>query len=75
MDELTYTFKYELLDEEEVLSYLRAKKSDSSFPMIVITGRGASDNLIELSDTVSKIENVKHHYKTLKQSASEMIEY
>ncbi len=75
LDELTYTFQYDLLDEDEVLTYLKEKKKDPNFPMIVITGRGASDELIDASDTVSRIENVKHHYRTLGQSASEMIEY
>jgi cob(I)alamin adenosyltransferase len=75
LDELTYTFKYDLLNEESALSYLKEKKKDSNFPMLIITGRGASDGLIDVSDTVSSIENVKHHYKTLGQSAKEMIEF
>lgn len=75
LDELTYTFNYNLLDEKKVLSYLKKKKIESNCPMIIITGRGASDALIEVSDTVSRIENVKHHYKSLGQSAKEMIEF
>lgn len=75
LDELTYTFSYDLLNEKEVLTYLEKKKNDESFPMIIITGRGASAALIEVSDTVSSIENVKHHYKTLGQPAKEMIEF
>lgn len=75
LDELTYTFSYDLLQEKEILSYLKDKKSSDNFPMTIITGRDATDNLIEISDTVSRIENVKHHYKTLDQTAQEMIEF
>lgn len=75
LDELTYTFQYHLLAEHTVLSYLKEQKKVATFPMVIITGRGASSHLIEISDTVSSIENVKHHYKTLGKKAEEMIEY
>ena len=64
LDEFTYVLDMGLLDEEEVLSYLKAHVGSEGFPHVVITGRGASDRLIGLADTVSEISNVKHHYQS-----------
>jgi cob(I)alamin adenosyltransferase len=60
LDELTYLLKYGYLDEDAVLDAIAARP-----PMqhVVVTGRGASPELIELADTVSEITDVKHAYR------------
>ena len=59
LDEFTYVLEYKLLDENMVLDVLRRYKDRVH---VVITGRNASDRLVELADTVSVLEEVKHHY-------------
>ena len=64
LDELTYTLHYGFLELEEVLSVLRARPSHVH---VVITGRNAPEELIELADLVTEMSAVKHpHQRGLK---------
>jgi cob(I)alamin adenosyltransferase len=60
LDELTYLLSYGYLDSDSVLDALAQRP-----PMqhVIVTGRGASDALIELADTVSVIADEKHAYR------------
>jgi cob(I)alamin adenosyltransferase len=60
LDEFTYTLKYHWLSMEEIAPALAARP-----PMqhVIITGRAAPEALIELADTVSEINLVKHAFK------------
>lgn len=60
LDELTYLLHYEYLDEDSVLQALMDRPEGQH---LVVTGRGASDSLVELADTVSEIKEVKHAFK------------
>lgn len=59
LDELNIALKHGYLDLEQVLSDLQARP-----PMqhVIVTGRGAKQELIDLSDTVSEIGVVKHAF-------------
>ena len=59
LDELTYLIKYNIIEEGEILSVLKAKPKRLH---IIITGRYASEKLIEIADLVSNIENIKHPF-------------
>ena len=60
LDELTYLLSYGYLDSDAVLDALANRP-----PMqhVIVTGRGASDALIELADTVSIIADEKHAFR------------
>jgi cob(I)alamin adenosyltransferase len=60
LDELTYLLSYGYLDSDTVLDALAQRP-----PMqhVIVTGRGASDALIELADTVSVIADEKHAFR------------
>ena len=60
LDELTYLLSYGYLDSDTVLDVLAHRP-----PMqhVIVTGRAASDALIELADTVSVIADEKHAYR------------
>lgn len=60
LDELTYLLNYHYLDRDEVLDTLAHRP-----PMqhVVVTGRGASEALIELADTVTEMRDVKHAFR------------
>ncbi|MCP4881236.1 MAG: cob(I)yrinic acid a,c-diamide adenosyltransferase [Gammaproteobacteria bacterium] len=60
LDELTYMFRQELLDLDDVIATLQQRPSMQN---VVITGRGAPDALIEAADTVSEIKDVKHAFR------------
>jgi len=59
LDELTYLIAYKMLDEQIVLNTL-ADRPDNMH--IVVTGRSASQGLIEAADLVTEMRDVKHHY-------------
>ncbi len=61
LDELNIALKHGYLDLEQVLTDLQARP-----PMqhVVVTGRGAKPELIDLADTVSDIGVVKHAFQS-----------
>lgn len=60
LDELTYLLNYGYLDQNVVLDAIAARP-----PMqhVVVTGRAASQALLDLADTVAEIADVKHAYR------------
>lgn len=60
LDELTYPIKYGYLDEATILADIAARPPNQH---VVVTGRGASQALIDLADTVSELKDVKHAYR------------
>jgi len=60
LDELTYLLKYGYLDEQQVCEDLAARPA---MQHVVITGRAAPNCLLEMADTVSEIQDVKHAFR------------
>lgn len=60
LDELTYMLKYNYLDTAEVVAAIRARPPMQT---VIVTGRAARPELVELADTVSEIADVKHAFK------------
>ena len=60
LDELTYLLNYGYLDAQQVCADLIARP-----PMqhVVITGRAAPECLLEIADTVSEIQDIKHAFR------------
>lgn len=59
LDELSYPLRYGWLPLAEVLAALRTRPRDTH---VVVTGRGAPSELLELADTVTEFRKLKHHY-------------
>ena len=60
LDALTYMINYKYLDETDLLEALFNRPKDQH---VVITGRAASQGLIDISDTVSEVEDIKHAFR------------
>ena len=60
LDEIIVALRLKQLDEALVLDALRAKRADQH---VVLTGRGATKELIEVADLVTEMKMVKHHYR------------
>ena len=60
LDELNIALKYRYLDVERVIADLRSRP-----PMqhVVVTGRAAPQALIDIADTVSEMQEIKHAFK------------
>jgi cob(I)alamin adenosyltransferase len=60
LDELNIVLHYEYLPLDEVLDELRRKRE---MLHVVITGRNARPELIELADLVTEMKQIKHPYR------------
>jgi cob(I)alamin adenosyltransferase len=61
LDELNIVLRYDYLPLDEVLAALRGKRRDLH---VVVTGRNAKPELIELADLVTDMTMVKHPFRT-----------
>ena len=61
LDELTYLPLYDFLPVGEIVELLKNKPEHLS---VIITGRSAPAELIEVADTVSEISVIKHAFDT-----------
>jgi len=60
LDELNIALKYDYIDLDRVLDDLQARPE---MQHVVVTGRGAPQELIDLADTVTEMGVVKHAFK------------
>ncbi|WP_067340377.1 cob(I)yrinic acid a,c-diamide adenosyltransferase [Stappia indica] len=61
-DELNIVLRYDYLPIDEVVAFLRDEKPEDVH--VVITGRNAKDELIEIADLVTEMEQVKHPFRS-----------
>jgi cob(I)alamin adenosyltransferase len=59
LDELTYAISYGWVPVEEVVAGIRDRSPATN---VVITGRNAAPELIELADTATEMQKIKHVY-------------
>jgi cob(I)alamin adenosyltransferase len=71
LDEINVALDFKLIDLQEVIDIIKNKPAGLD---LILTGRYAPPEIIELADTVSEVQEVKHHYnKGIKDRAG--IEY
>jgi cob(I)alamin adenosyltransferase len=61
LDELLVALRLRQLDESRVIDALEKKRENMH---VVLTGRGASDAIIERADLVTEMKMIKHPYKS-----------
>ncbi len=60
LDELNIVLRYDYLPLDDVIETLKNKPRETH---VVITGRNAKEELIEIADMVTEMEMVKHHFR------------
>ena len=60
LDELNIVLRYDYLPLDEVLEVLRNKPRDTH---VIVTGRNAKDELIEMADLVTEMTEIKHPFR------------
>jgi cob(I)alamin adenosyltransferase len=60
LDEINNALKLKLVDLDQVLALIRDKPP---FTHLILTGRNAHPEVIELADTVSEVQEIKHAYR------------
>ena len=59
LDELTYLMTWGWIDSQDVISTLRSRPEHVN---VIVTGRDAAPELIDIADTVTEMREVKHAY-------------
>jgi cob(I)alamin adenosyltransferase len=62
LDEINIALRYDYVDVGEVVGWLRENKP--AMTHVVLTGRNAKDEVIELADLVTEMELVKHPFRS-----------
>jgi len=62
LDEINIALRYDYLDIAEVVRFLQEEKPEMTH--VVLTGRNARDELIEIADLVTEMELVKHPFRS-----------
>ena len=60
LDELNIVLRYDYLPVAEIVETLRAKPADTH---VIVTGRNAKEELIEIADLVTEMTMVKHPFR------------
>ena len=62
LDEINIALRYDYLPVEEVVAFLRSEKP--AMTHVVLTGRNAKEELIEIADLVTEMTLVKHPFRS-----------
>ena len=62
LDEINIALRYDYLDVAEVVAFLKEEKPPLTH--VVLTGRNAKDELIEIADLVTEMTMVKHPFRS-----------
>lgn len=62
LDEINIAIRYDYIDINEVVEFLKAEKPHMTH--VVLTGRNARDELIEIADLVTEMELLKHPFRS-----------
>ena len=60
LDELNICLRYDYLPLDEVIEVLKNKPADTH---VIVTGRNAKDELIEIADLVTEMTEIKHPFR------------
>ncbi len=60
LDEINYAISYKMLDVSKVVEALKRKPE---MVHVILTGRNAHADIVELADTVTEMRQVKHAYE------------
>jgi len=62
LDEINIALRYDYVDIAEVVAFLKTEKPPMTH--VVLTGRNAKEELIEIADLVTEMELVKHPFRS-----------
>jgi len=62
LDELNIVLRYDYLPVEEIVDFMKNEKPEMKH--VIITGRNAKDELIEIADLVTEMTMIKHPFRS-----------
>ncbi len=73
LDEINIATKLGYLDPEEIITFLKSLNNRKNH--IVLTGRGASDSIINYADLVTEMKLIRHPFKEQGIKAQKCVEF
>lgn len=62
LDEINIALRYDYIDVNDVVAFLRDEKPEMTH--VILTGRNAKEELIEVADLVTEMELIKHPFRS-----------
>ena len=73
LDEINIATKLGYLDSEEIITFLKSLNNRKNH--VVLTGRGASDSIINYADLVTEMKLIRHPFKEQGIKAQKCVEF
>ena len=75
LDEINIAMKLGYIATEEVIKFIKNLNMKQNICHVILTGRGASEEIIEFADLVTEMKLIKHPFKEQGIKAQECVEY
>ena len=75
LDEINIAIKLGYINAEEIIKFIKDLNMDKKLTHVILTGRGASKEIIEFADLVTEMKLVKHPFREQGIKAQKCLEY
>ncbi len=75
LDEINIAIKLGYIDTYEIITFIKEQNMNEKFCHVILTGRGASKEIIEFADLVTEMKLIKHPFREQGIKAQECVEY
>ncbi len=75
LDEINIAIKLGYINTEEIILFLKDLNMNKNLCHVILTGRGASKEIIEFADLVTEMKLIKHPFREQGIKAQECVEY
>ncbi len=75
LDEINIAIKLGYINTEEIIIFLKDLNMTKNLCHVILTGRGASKEIIEFADLVTEMKLIKHPFREQGIKAQECVEY
>jgi len=75
LDEINIAIKLGYITTEEIITFIKSLNMDKNLCHVILTGRGASKEIIEFADLVTEMKLIKHPFKEKGIKAQECVEF
>ena len=75
LDEINIAIKLGYINTEEIITFIKTLNMNKNLCHVILTGRGASKEIIEFADLVTEMKLIKHPFREQGIKAQECVEY
>ena len=75
LDEINIALKLGYIRSEEIITFIKNLNMDKNYCHVILTGRGASKEIVEFADLVTEMKLIKHPFREQGIKAQECVEY